>query len=617
MAIAIDAGSPAIATSGGTTVSSVTTGSFTRPAGGLLVAMVMAYSDTEPAVSGGGLTWTKRVELGQVEIWTAPVTGSGSMTVTVDNLTGSFGRAVSVKVDAVTGQHASSPIGASGSGSSTNNTLNVTGYTSTVDNSRGFMAALEGAGLGVPTSSDTGFGWSTSTGVTTVSGIAVRKSANTPTAGTAVTFNADAPGTSAADWDWVALEIKPASLDAPITTTTVAEVTAVPTPTVQVSASPTPATVTESTAVPAPSVSAGSTAHPTTVPVTTGVPDPSVTTQTTTVVTPGTVTETTSMPAPQLVATSHAALSSIDAIVQMYAPTLTADAHAGLTTISVLADVIAPSVTVPVLPGDAIFQPGQIEWNGFLLGNGTPYSWQELQGWIDSAPFVSGNVDRPDSSGSYPGQPYYAERVINWSTLMQARPEMVGQIVHDLVMATGPHQTEDEGWLVVWDFGDTQPWLVRAFLGDRKPGSIDRTAVHLGFLRGGLQWIASDPRRYNPVRSSLTIAKNSPTEILNNGNDATPGEIRIAGPCTGPQIDNVTLDLVIAFSTPLATGQTLVIDVKEGTASIGDTDHVNDLIEGSTSIRDFVFGPGANQLEFTCASGGTAGMDVFWRHAVS
>ncbi|MET7333265.1 hypothetical protein [Nonomuraea sp. NPDC005650] len=617
MAIGIDGNSPAVVSAGNTTT--VTTASFTRPvAGSLLVAMVMCTSDSAPAVSGGSLTWTlqkQQVNSGTyAQIWTAPVTGSGAMTVTL-TVTGSL-QGLAMKVDGVTGAHASSPIGNSGGGTSTTNAITPTGYTSSADNSRGFAAFFEENGLGNPTSSDTGFAWTASFGLGDYSGIAVRKAANTPTSGTAVTFNADAAGAGAAAWTWAALEIKPASTDAPITTDTVAVVTAVPTPTTTVSASPVPATVAAVAGMPSPAVSSGSNVHLATVAAAANVPAPSVTTENTEIVEPDTIAATTTMPAPAVATSTNAALATIAAVVQMYAPTIQSDAHVTLTPVAVLADVPAPAVTVPVLPGDAITRPGQIEWNGFLLGALTPYSWQGLEGWVDSAPFVSGNVDRPDSSGSYPGQPYLAERVINWATLLKMPRDMVGQIVHDLVMATGPAQDENEGWLVIWDFDDIQPWLVRAHLSDRKPGPIDRNA-RLGLMRGGLQWTASDPRRFNPVRSSLTIVKDVETAILNAGNDATPGELRFPGPCTAPQVENLTTDTVLAFNTVIGSGQTLVIDVKEGRAYIGDVDHLNDIVDGSTSIQDCVFAPGANTLLFTCGSGGTAGMETFWRDAVS
>jgi hypothetical protein len=619
--VAIDIGtSPALVSNGGS-FTSLSTASFTRPAAGsLLVVKVMALSSTVPTVSGGSLTWTRRIkEAGSyVEIWTAEVTGSGSMTVTLGNLSDGtgFGICAGMKVSAVTGHAVTGYIGQTGSGVSTSNTLNAAGYTSSANNSRGFFAALESNGLGVPTSTDTGFGWTASTPFFSTSGIAVLKAANTPTSGTPVSFNADAPGATAADWSWAALEIKPGGVGAEIVVDTIAVASTMPAPTVQVSASPTPGSIAVATSMPTPAVSAGVHAHPSTIAVAVAMPAPSVTTEDAELVELDTITVSVALPAPAVSIAAAPTMATIAVAATMYAPTIQVSANVTLATIAAAVEMPAPSTTVPVLPGDQISRAGQIEWNGFLLGSGTPYSWQELQGWVDSAPWISGNVERPDSSGSYPGRPYLAERAISWSTLIKAARDSIGQTVHDLVMATGPAQSEDEGWLVIWDWDDLQPWLVRAHLSQRQPGPINVQA-RLGLMRGALQWIASDPRRYDPVRSSLTIPKDTPTSILNNGNDSTPGELRFPGPCTAPQVENVNTDRVIAFSTTVADGETLVVDVAQGTAAIGDTNHLNDLVEGSSSVQDFVFNPGANELLYTTDSGGTAGMETFWRHAVS
>lgn len=613
MPIAIDSGSPAVVSAGG--VTTVTTASFTRPAaGGLLVAMVMCTSDSNPVVSGGSLTWTRRkqqVNAGAyAEIWTAPVTGSGAMTVTV-TITGTF-KAVGVKVDGVTGQH-SSPAGNSGGGTSAANTLNVTGYTSSGINSRGFFAAVEENGLGNPTSTDTGFGWTANATFEDVSGIAVRKAANTPTIGETVTFNADAPGTSAAAWTWAALEILGGAVDASVEATTITAVTAVPAPAVGVSASPRPATITAVSAVPAPTLSAGSSATPATVPITVAVPAPAVTTADTELVAPTTIAVAAAVPAPGVSANSSATPATVQALTAVPAPGVRVDAEVMLTTIAITATVPAIAATVPVLPGDRVERAGQIEWNGFLLGSGTPYSWQELTGWASTPPIISGNVDQPLGHGSYPGQPYAGERAINWGTLIKAPRTQIGQVIHDLRMVTGVPQSEDELPLVIWDFDDGEPYLVYAHLAQREPGPLNKQS-RLGIMRGALQWICSDPRLYSVIRHSASVPIDTETDLLNDGNDASPQIMRIPGPAVTPQVENLTLDRVIAFDLEIADGEVLEVDVKHGNVSIGTTDLLDTLIEGSVSIKDFVLGPGANRLLFTAESGGTV-MDVLWRHA--
>lgn len=174
------------------------------------MAMVYAVTSTTYTMAGGSLEWTKSAS-DVADIWTAPVTGSGSMTVTVGNLSdvNFFGRGAAIKVVGLTGQDPLAPIGQSGTGESTVNNLTAVGYTSSVGGSRGFFAAVDSEALGTPSSTDTGFGWSFDAGFFSVSGIFVYKTTNTAASGTNVTFNADESGSSAADWSWTALEIVP------------------------------------------------------------------------------------------------------------------------------------------------------------------------------------------------------------------------------------------------------------------------------------------------------------------------------------------------------------------------------------------------------------------------
>jgi hypothetical protein len=191
----------------------ITTASFTSVSNGMLIAMVMATSDSAPTVSGGGLTWTRQVQnvssQEYAEIWTAPVAAGASMTVSA-TIGGSL-NALGLKVDVISGQHPSSPIGTNGTGATTTNNATVTGYVSTANASRGWCAAREGEAAGSPTSTDTGFGWTyTVSGLVPYAGIALRKAADTTNSGTTVTFNMDAAGESAANWRWAALEVIPA-----------------------------------------------------------------------------------------------------------------------------------------------------------------------------------------------------------------------------------------------------------------------------------------------------------------------------------------------------------------------------------------------------------------------
>jgi hypothetical protein len=518
-----------------------------------------------------------------------------------------------LKVYVLTGVKASSFIGSTGSGDATANNATPTGYNATAASSFGIAMAVDLNNLAPPSSTDVET--LIVNGDLGLSAMSIVKAAPASAVGVPVTFNMDAAGTAAADWHWVAVEFLVAAVDASVTPATIAVPAAMPAPAKAVSASRTPATIAVPAAMPVAGVSAGAGKTPATITASVAMPTPVVTTEDVQIVTPATIEATVAMPVPAAQGSASAAPATIAASVAMPAPAVRADAEVTFSTIAVGTAMPRPIASVPPLPGDRITRWGQIEWNGFLLGEGTPYSWQGLQGWRDLPPIISGNVDQPDANGSYPGQPYAGERIINWGTLLQARPDQVAQLLRDLQMGTGRSQTEDEGTLVIWDFADAEPYLVYGHLTKRDPGEINQQAAQIGLMRGALQWTCSDPAIYSLLRQSVPIPIGVELDVLNDGNEASTRVIyRIPGPCTVPQVENLSLDRVFGFDVEIADGEVLEIDVKEGNVTIGGVDHLNTLIEGSTSVKDMVFGPGPNKLLWSAESGGSL-MNVLWRHA--
>ncbi len=217
MAIDIDASSPAIVGSG--IIDVVTTATFNPPDSSLMVATTLSNTvPTSITNNGAALTWTLRKASAdqKVNIYTAPLTtGRTGMTVTATWAT-TFERAL--KVDVITGADLTTPIGATGTGTSSTNNVTVTGYSSTAAGSRGLCGANEDNNLGTPTSTDSA--------VTNQHFIRVVKAANTATAATSVTFNLDAAGSGTPAWTWAAVEVLPAP-DPPRMAVYVANLTAV------------------------------------------------------------------------------------------------------------------------------------------------------------------------------------------------------------------------------------------------------------------------------------------------------------------------------------------------------------------------------------------------------
>lgn len=619
MAVDVHGSSPPLS---GPADSARTSAAFNPPDESVIVVLAgTGYSFGGSTISNNGaaLTWTKVVDRfagaspwGGVTIWVATLpVGRTGMTVTFTSPGGSISHVLKVYV--VTGADLANPVGASGSGGATTSGLNIANaYTSTAAGSRGFFLAHDdnaGSAISVPS----GFTGTTyrDTDDAPATGAVFYQATPATAAGQQVGFNIT--GSGSRFWNWGAVEILPGGEDAEVTVEEIPVTVTMPDTAISISGTRTPGPATPTVTMPDTAVSAGSHAHPPSITTTVTMPAVTTVTGTTETAVPATAEPTVDMPDVAATVAVSTIPAAAEPTVDMPDVDLSVSAHIHLGSIDVTVSMPRPFVSVPVLPGDQVTQAGQIEWNGFLLGSGTPYGWLELQGYNDSPPWISGNVDKPDSSGSYPGQPYAGERVINWSMLTKAPRDQIGQIVRDLIMATGLSQTEDELPLVIWDFDAAEPRLLYAHLSNRAPGPVDRQA-RLGLMRGALQWTASDPRLYSVIRHSATIDIDTERDLLNDGNEATPVELRIPGPATVPQIENMTLDRVFAFNVEIADGETLVIDTQHGTAAIGASNQANTLIEGSVSIQDWVLGPGTNRLAWTAESGGTV-MEALWRHA--
>ncbi|MFD0883562.1 hypothetical protein ACFQ08_03175 [Streptosporangium algeriense] len=286
--------------------------------------------------------------------------------------------------------------------------------------------------------------------------------------------------------------------------------------------------------------------------------------------------------------------------------------HVTLPAFETEAEFPALTVTTPILPGANITAAGQIEWNGFVLGSGTPYRWRSLTGWKSLPTITPGNVERSTGHGSYPGRPSGQERIITYATRIKAPRAEFEQVIQDLEDVTGLPDTEEEFPLVIREL--ETPYLVYAQIRNRDPGPIDPT-YRLGIASNGVvQWVASDPRRYGLTRRGVTIPRDIPTELLNAGNTGSHPLIRIPGPAETPLLTNQTLTRIIGFGRSILADEVLEVDPYGATARIGDVNVTGDLT-GSVPLPDFLLGAGINRILYTCASGGDFGVDFLWRDA--
>lgn len=603
MAVAIDASSPAIAAQLG---SSATTASFNPPDNAVLVAVVFGTDSATMSNNGGALTWTSRKEDGigsSLEIFTAPLpTGRTGMTVTA---TGGGGE-IALKVYVITGGDLSSPVGATGNGTSAVNNPTVTGYTSTFAGSRGICGAFDQSGRGMPTSTDDESAYSLVS-----AGMGVAKAANTATAGTAVTFNLDAASTSGGTWYWVAVEVKPLQVIT-ISPSSVDAAASVPAPSVSAGATVSPGTVDAASSISAPSVTAGATASPDAVDAVAIIPSVSITTGDVEIIIPTTVDAVAVIPTPAVSTGQTVPAATVEAVAVIPAPAVSVGVTLTPATVLARAVIPIPLVSVPVLPGETIDGPGQIEFGGVRWG-GNSFRVQEITGWESRPSLDNLNENRPSRHGAWAGRKLAQQRLVTIKLLVDsfADPTLVDDALDELAWATRILDDDSQLSLVIKGYGE--PLLAYGAVADYDvawDGDYSVGAPVVSVLIA-----CPDPLKYSLTQQSVVVPAGGSALATNSGNTATPPRIRITGPAENLVLTNITLDRILAFDVQVEGGQRLDIDTQLGTVTIGSTDRRSSLAALSVPIEDFMLGAGVNELAFDVDSGGSSGAEFLFRSA--
>jgi hypothetical protein len=228
VALAIDGSTPAIATQATGSVATVTTASFTPPAGSLLLIRYSANTidpndPGNPTITdslGGHLTYTS-VDIGkrptapladgQVATWTAVVGSSAAMTVTVTNGAASPNRHAALCVTVLTGADTTTPVGAHGASSAITSTSSIAqNYTASATAGWGFLVVCDWFDAGAETAG-TGCTLEGSADIASNYTYAfIRRTAADDSNGVTNTLRATLPGASTSiRWAWI--EILPAA----------------------------------------------------------------------------------------------------------------------------------------------------------------------------------------------------------------------------------------------------------------------------------------------------------------------------------------------------------------------------------------------------------------------
>jgi hypothetical protein len=305
--------------------------------------------------------------------------------------------------------------------------------------------------------------------------------------------------------------------------------------------------------------------------------------------------------------------------------------------------------------GDLVTRPGQIQYGALLLGAGTPYRWKGMSGWEDLPPLDSGTVNRADAHGAFPGPLLAQPRTIGVDEMMIRAPrESIGAAVAALNAGTVP--LDGEVPFVAWldERGPLLAWA-RAV---RRAIPVGK-GYRLGIVAGcAVQWEATDPRRYAITEDTATAGLPMAEPGLDWGTDGagedagldwhtdgegedaglsfgTPGStgalsarndgpapthplVEFRGPVTRPALTNLASGDVLEYDLPLAAGDVLTVDTREGTVTLnGTASRIHTATSRSVPEQTFVLPPGTTDLTFRAApDSDPAGLVVVrWRSA--
>lgn len=271
----------------------------------------------------------------------------------------------------------------------------------------------------------------------------------------------------------------------------------------------------------------------------------------------------------------------------------------------------ALTVDVPIRPGLTITRDSEIEWMGVLWSPLNQYVPQnDLEGWTDLPGISSGNAERTQRHGSWPGRDFAEARIVTTTIqLTDDSPTWLTSLRTIRALLT-PGEDETEYPLVIRIRGET----LLAY-GKVKDRIIPPQLIGIGKANIVIQWICSDPRLLSLTETGLHIT--STTTATNAGDVPTSPRLRFHGPVSIPRL--LANDRVLAFQIELADGQSLTVDTNTGDTTVtAGGSVISDYVPlhvFSVPIEDFTLPPGSTEITYEPDSGGANGVDVFWRSA--
>jgi hypothetical protein len=286
--------------------------------------------------------------------------------------------------------------------------------------------------------------------------------------------------------------------------------------------------------------------------------------------------------------------------------------------------------------GSLITDDGQLEFNGYLLGDNVTTFLDGISGWDDLPGIDSGNTPRSNYHGAWAGRKLANQRVITWEgRFSPALPETWATEIKSLRAAFTPPNDASELPIVIRSHGETLlaygAVTARAIPMDRKYGYYGASLT--------IQFECSDPRRYSLQEHtwSLSLPPNievgleypltypldygeevtsSTGTLINNGDVITPVTLEFVGPMNTPALIS-SAGVRLKFNINLVENESLIVDTRTGTVLLnGIADRLYTRSAESAPILSFGLLPGENEMTVTAEEWEDgAHVNIMWRDA--
>jgi hypothetical protein len=287
--------------------------------------------------------------------------------------------------------------------------------------------------------------------------------------------------------------------------------------------------------------------------------------------------------------------------------------------------------------GDLITADGQLEYNGYVLGDDVTTFMVSLTGWEDLPPIDSSNTLKPASYGAWAGKKLPGQRILTWSGRFAPEESSDWTTLLNSLKRAFTIPVDDEELTIAVRTRDDVKVVFGAVTQRAIP--MDYTYSYYG-ANVTIQFECSDPRKYSLGENVKFINMPSDTDdgldyplvypldygvdtiisdlIIDNQGDATsPVFLTFYGPVTNPTLVNSTTGAQLGFDIIIAEDEYLQVNTRTGTVLLnGVADRLYTRQLTSSPILSFALAPGSNEMHvYADEWTSDAGVEITYRDA--